>query len=388
MAKRNFQKRHSHGISPVGDPSVSWFNNRETFADADNDDEEDEAEDRDSKHRRSVSYDAADTLNQLCAARKPVDSDKMTAKISLDIKNVADETKEVSVKLSPQELQWLSLFHNRPSVHDTKGMEKWMTNIIDVSESAANTQTKQILNESPFLASLESRHPRQEQTEPMKEAITTQTAATASLDLALSADNASVKTSPLAPHEQQFQLQIPCANGANSCGGKSSTMPPVSTKDTHESSVLGIVSASKVDHMMLPPSLPKDHLVDVKSPMFQDCVDSFTGSTDKDPFKEGKQGHAVVNSLSLPFNAPDRNARPQTLADFAAKRVAEAASHVAVGDSLKPKELDAVDEEQSQASSVITHPALRRRRSVQDARQLMGLIKLSSLNEKEFDDIF
>jgi hypothetical protein len=385
VAKRNFQKRHSHGISPVGDPSASWFNNRDTFADGDNDDEDDETEDRDAKHRRSVSYDAADTLNQLCAARKPVAYEKMTAKNGLEVTKVADETKDVSVKLSPQELQWLSLFHNRPSVHDTKGMEKWMTSIIDVSESAANTQNKQTSDEPQFLASLETR-PRRQETDNMKEAATTQTAAPASLDVASSADNSSLKTSSMPPHQEQFQLQIPCATSANACGGTSSAMPRASTKETNESSVLGIASTAKVNHMMLPPSLPKDHMFELKSRTFPDCEDNLDGSATGDPLT--RQLDTVVNSLPSPFNAPDGTTRPQSLADYAARRVADASSHPAISDSAKPKEGDAVDEDQSQASSVITHPALRRRRSIQDARQLMGLIKLSSLNEKEFDDIF
>jgi hypothetical protein len=385
VAKRNFQKRHSHGISPVGDPTVSWANNRDTYAAGDNDDEEDEAEDRDGKHRRSVSYDAADTLNQLCAARKPAANDKTTLKNGVEVTKVADDMKAVSVKLSPQELEWLSLFHNRPSVHNTKGMEKWMTNIIDVSEAATNVQTKETGHDSTFLASLEKSYPRQEKPETTKGAVSTQTTATASLDVASSEENASVKTTPLPPHRQQMHIPGDTV-GTNPCGRMSRAMLHESTGDANESSVLGVVSASKVDHMMLPPRLPKDHPAELKSPMFPNCEDNLTGLSDKDPLKN--QLHIVANSLPSPFNAPDRNVRPQSLADFAAKRVAAAASHPTVSDSVRHKELEAVDEEQSQASSVITHPTLRRRRSVQDARQLLGLIKLSSLNEKEFDDIF
>jgi hypothetical protein len=45
-------------------------------------------------------------------------------------------------------------------------------------------------------------------------------------------------------------------------------------------------------------------------------------------------------------------------------------------------------EDESQTSSVATRQTVRRRQSVQDARKLMGLIKLSGLKEKDFDEIF
>ena len=98
---------------------------------------------------------------------------------------------------------------------------------------------------------------------------------------------------------------------------------------------------------------------------------------------------------------------PETLADYVAKKAAAAIARAGVAKQMTfcgnnsssnlsrngssnsvTGATDDDDSQKSQTSSVATRPNIRRRRSVQDARQLMGLIKLSGMNENHFDDMF
>jgi hypothetical protein len=40
----------------------------------------------------------------------------------------------MTIQLNPIEFQWLALFHNRPSMEDSEAMNRWMDNVIQLSE--------------------------------------------------------------------------------------------------------------------------------------------------------------------------------------------------------------------------------------------------------------
>jgi hypothetical protein len=423
VAKRNFQKRHSHGLIPVGDPILSVNDNRVTFAEETNEDDDAEAEaddsgDSDAKHRRSVSYDAADTLNQLSAPRKPAASDKMSVKNRGESSQLAAR----SMKLTPQEFQWLALFHSRPSVHDTQGMEKWMTSIIDVSESAsapAPPATARPLsapapsapgppetsapNPSLALNGVGMAHALPEsKNEPSSK---TPVASVPSVSLLVSKNQPSSQTaaasapsvSALSVGNPSAEATLPIATcdtaGANPVGGQLNASPLALTKTTSESCTLGAASLFKDDSAMLPPALPKNNSFEMKAPDENGYTTKVFSRFKEAPLNDTfpvdsieKQRTTAADSTRPSYNPLDDNDRPKTLADYVAKRRA-AAAFASGGKPAETKEFEVVEDE-SQASSVATRPGIRRRQSVQDARQLMGLIKLAGLDENELDELF
>eukprot|EP00546_Thalassionema_frauenfeldii_P001586 CAMPEP_0178937148 /NCGR_PEP_ID=MMETSP0786-20121207/25588_1 /TAXON_ID=186022 /ORGANISM="Thalassionema frauenfeldii, Strain CCMP 1798" /LENGTH=201 /DNA_ID=CAMNT_0020615671 /DNA_START=134 /DNA_END=739 /DNA_ORIENTATION=+ len=86
------------------------------------------------------------------------------------------------------------------------------------------------------------------------------------------------------------------------------------------------------------------------------------------------------------MNSPDNDEKD--IDEFSADPLAEKSEEGADEKSTLSRQSGNLLDEQSQQSSVTTRPGQQRRRSVQDARKLMGLIKLSGLKEDHFDDMF
>eukprot|EP00544_Gedaniella_sp_CCMP2646_P003683 CAMPEP_0202495796 /NCGR_PEP_ID=MMETSP1361-20130828/17786_1 /ASSEMBLY_ACC=CAM_ASM_000849 /TAXON_ID=210615 /ORGANISM="Staurosira complex sp., Strain CCMP2646" /LENGTH=350 /DNA_ID=CAMNT_0049126931 /DNA_START=37 /DNA_END=1089 /DNA_ORIENTATION=+ len=148
VAKRNFSKRHGHGLikptrggaaNSISSVSVATEN---TLAGT--------------KHRRSVSNDEyfpqenvppaqatvsptlSPTLSQPFASTASVSSasafQTVQSTTGAAIEEQDPNTGMMTIQLNPIEFQWLALFHNRPSMEDSEAMNRWMDNVIQLSE--------------------------------------------------------------------------------------------------------------------------------------------------------------------------------------------------------------------------------------------------------------
>lgn len=462
VAKRNFQKRHSHGLVPVGDPMLLASNmhrmggnqqqqqqhggnngNIDYGRSGQNNDEEQHG-----RHRRSVSYDAADTLNQLCATSatsedlKPEASSNSLHGNGLGHPGAPPQEKSPSISLSPKEYQWLALLHNRPSVHDTGGMEQWMTNIIDISErnAAAAAAAAASASQSTLPPSSSEAH----KTVSVAQALTTnkpeaypapspgahpdllalaQTITVAHNAEAQAMEKARAAAAAAAadpasamPSYESENNPSPTANSLD----RSSMLSDGGNTTTHDQPQNELtpaeLNASMFTRHVAPPAAapgPTSAAALAALPA-ADRANMFRASgpaTKPHPSKTLTFKDKLLASEAAADSGDDSSATklnddrtPDTLADYVAKKAAAAIARAGAAKQMtdfcsgsstshsnaKESETDINDDDsqRSQTSSVATRPNIRRRRSVQDARQLMGLIKLSGLNENDYDDIF
>lgn len=134
VAKRNFSKRHGHGlIKPTRGGAVNSISSvsvatENTLAGI--------------KHRRNVSNDeyfsqenvppgqATVSPTQSSTLSQPFTSTPLVSSIEEQDPN----TGMMTMQLNPIEFQWLALFHNRPSMEDSDAMNRWMDNVLQLSE--------------------------------------------------------------------------------------------------------------------------------------------------------------------------------------------------------------------------------------------------------------
>lgn len=146
VAKRNFTKRHGHGIvkpsrsgGGVSNAVALPVGTKNTLAGT--------------KHRRSVSYDTneyfyQEKLQQMAKSMMPPPQPQpptqavTTAVPALSSPlsststtcSVDSNTGIMKMQLNSTEFQWLALLHNRPPMEDTVAMNRWLENVLEVSE--------------------------------------------------------------------------------------------------------------------------------------------------------------------------------------------------------------------------------------------------------------
>ena len=68
---------------------------------------------------------------------------------------IEEHDTKMSVRLTPQELRWVSLLHNRPNTSDGEATEKWLESVLEVSEPSTTVQSPaakpSIQNQNYFL---------------------------------------------------------------------------------------------------------------------------------------------------------------------------------------------------------------------------------------------
>jgi hypothetical protein len=379
------------------------------------------------RHRRSVSYDAADTLNQLCATSGTDASDlKPEAAASQ-----AQQASAASIQLSSKEYQWLALLHNRPSVHDTGGMEEWMTNIIDISERTAAVAA------AAAAASAQARQQQQQPPAPAPAAPHPNLLALAqTITVANNAEaNAMEKSRAAATglkyaNDQEADIMGNSPGAASMLAQLGGGAPGNNMTPAQMNASMFSRQPQQAHHSNARPApmsaaaLAAAHANGTGRTMFPTSKPQYPSKPSNDntmaSFKEKLlASEAAVDSGDETSTTSNRqsNSRlddnPETLADYVAKKAAAAIARAGVAKQMANGDFcgnnnnsstnltrnssnnfitaaDSFDDDsqRSQSSSVATRPTIRRRRSVQNARQLMGLIKLSGMTENHYDDMF
>ena len=386
VAKRNFQKRHGHGLLPVGDPALSGAKLGEQGA------ENSDAEENDfpkggigiKKRKRSISYDAAETLNRL--ARK-----KNEHKEKLPGATVRQEAipSSVSMTLTPQEYQWLALLHMRPSIHDCEAMEKWMANVIEVSDKG----TTMIRN--PITAGLQFVSPSisSKNISDLSKSFIRNMNATRSL-LRASSQAGTGETEKNPPnvtvaerlHEQPAKALDEPSSTATELRIDLESFQKGDTKIismSDNSEVHGIDNAD--ESLIFPPPMAR-----IPKPRESTTTNTDIHLSAHDRHEEKIEEESQITHKSGDSRLAEMYSDDEALAEFLIQKAAVSAQSSLERAAEARASVGAVapGEDESQTSSVATRQTVRRRRSVQDARKLMGLIKLSGLKEKDFDEMF
>lgn len=172
VAKRNFSKRHGHGLIVPKTSRSSGITSSSNGAALAN------TTVSGNKHRRSMSYDATEyfyqeklqkmaeqlwlppqeeaaqptsavaVAPQLMTAGTPNQARVQTSNVSSKPTTMAptkghNENKGQSsggtmkMQLNPREFQWLALLHNRPSIQDTEATNQWMDKVLQLSEPSS-----------------------------------------------------------------------------------------------------------------------------------------------------------------------------------------------------------------------------------------------------------
>ena len=151
VAKRNFSKRHGHGLIK---PSRSGGGG---FAIAESTVPVMEVSMAGNKHRRSVSYDAAEyyyqeKLRKLAEHMMSPVQEQVQPTIasqpqlmpaaaveSATNMNPAPSTAGMKIQLNPTEFQWLALLHNRPPIEDTEATKSWVEKVMTLSQPSTTS---------------------------------------------------------------------------------------------------------------------------------------------------------------------------------------------------------------------------------------------------------
>lgn len=342
VAKRNFIKRHSHGLIPAGDPILVASQNASRASESLLEAKDDDYSEESNKRHRSVSYDAADTLNQLGSKRK---GGQLTSEKPLNSNASVKSMQDASSQLNVIEIQWLKLLYNRPSADDKEASEEWMSSILATAESAKKADASPLFlndDEDSIFHDESENHASKISVQDKQHAAQSQTVKsenqTVSTENEPTSSNVNGKESPPPTMEEFSQAQKVCSNSQN----ESEDEQPEPVTSTENSEMTLRTGSRKVNG--LAKSSPKD-----------------------------------MNSL-------DNNEKD--IDEFSADPLVDKSDEGADEKSTLSRQSGNLLDEQSQQSSVTTRPGQRRRRSVQDARKLMGLIKLSGLKEDHFDDMF
>jgi hypothetical protein len=93
---------------------------------------------RHQKRRRSLTFDAANTLKSLSQSSETQFRDcAQEATNGFVTSPILDTTKHHSVQLSSMEMNWIALLRRRPH-EDVSAMGRWMEDVINVSEPSSN----------------------------------------------------------------------------------------------------------------------------------------------------------------------------------------------------------------------------------------------------------
>jgi len=350
VAKRNFIKRHSHGLIPAGDPILVASQNANRASESLLESKDDDYSEESNKRHRSVSYDAADTLNQLGSKRKGGQS---TSEKPLNSNVSVKSMQIVSSQLNVIEIQWLKLLYNRPSADDKEASEEWMSSILTTAESAKKADVSplflnddkvsmEVSHEQSVFDDKNENHASKNSVQDKQHAVKSQAVKpenqTVSAENEPISSNVNGKESPPPTMEDFSQAQKDCSNGEN----ESEDEQPELVTSTENSEMTPRTGNGKLN---------------------------------------GEE-----KSSRKDMNSPDNDEKD--IDEFSADPLAEKSEEGADEKSTLSRQSGNLLDEQSQQSSVTTRPGQQRRRSVQDARKLMGLIKLSGLKEDHFDDMF
>lgn len=131
VAKRNFMKRHAHGI----------FSTSKELMDADAVSEDtptcifiEETFKNESDCKEQVLPSVRSEPHSLKRHRRVVSSDTKAAKESQNEIFSNCTAQSLSMQLSANELKWISLLRDRPETEDTASMSQWMQSVIHLSE--------------------------------------------------------------------------------------------------------------------------------------------------------------------------------------------------------------------------------------------------------------
>ena len=163
-------KRHSHGEDPPNEFPSTFLVMRQSLksppsqigdemnSETSSLDQEDSAHlqfYRNKKRRRSLTFDAADTLKSLCQASETRFEDCVGAASNGSVISppIINTTMHPSVQLSAVEMNWIDLLRRRPHTN-INAMGKWMEDVIKVSEPSNNrnyltSATRPSLKDSP-----------------------------------------------------------------------------------------------------------------------------------------------------------------------------------------------------------------------------------------------
>lgn len=267
-----------------------------------------------------------------------------------------------------------------------------MTNIIDTSERNSERSNPDVRTESVTPPT-----PPQEQAQfgvpPPIQPKVAETPAEAKPPLSAPApSHEQVQTiSSLPPPAAKMDNPAPASGFGLFMSSFASSQPSQPANQSTES------TASTEKNDMFPPPVPKTHL-EMKKPAPPPPPEDETGYETEQHSNAGndeqrKLSARAASAENPPTKEEEDKSPPQTLADYTSRKkqvAARAARLLNSSDNKETAEAAPAPEEddQSHSSSVLTRPQIRRRRSVQNARELMGLIKLSGMKENDFDEIF
>jgi hypothetical protein len=360
VAKRNFLKRHSHGLIGIADPSFADQANNASMLD--DDDEGPYEETSDSNRRRSLSFDAAESLNQLSSNQHELKSVQDVIRDLDSNKDLHHESMRDVVRLNKEELLWLSLYHERPSFQDMEAAKRWMEKVFDLVQSSTPLPGKEINNSEC-------------------ETVNSMAGSKTSLSSQAMVPNTQIgagKGNFSDSFDALIEASMKTMSGATGCNNNPNRIQENNDVNT---------SNDKTD---LTPGIFNFEQ--------NETVDKSTSNSSNFPRDMHDPSHPQIEDAPLlttygTLNQSDN--KPQTLAELILRR--KCASLINLHKTLDNRDsgggggggaTTAAEEEMSQTSSVVTRQSLRRRPSIQNARQLMGKIKLSGLNENEMDQIF
>jgi hypothetical protein len=312
----------------------------------------------DSIRRRSLSFDAAESLNQLSSNPNEQKTAQGIIRHFNGNREINNDTIQDLVRLNKQELRWLSLYHERPNFHDMEAAKRWMERVFDLVQSSKPSPGIDIGNSESEINN-----------------------ATANANIKPHAMNV---TTDIVVEKETFtdsfdalvEASMKTISSANS--GNDITLDRVLQQNDFNTSNNNGLAPGNFDS-------DSDKKIDSNSLN----IPSATQNPSHPPIE-------VAQLLSIHDNFHQSD-KPQTLADLIQRRKTMASNNI--HKTLEHKDSGgggggtasvaaATEEEMSQTSSVVTRQSIRRRPSIQNARQLMGKIKLSGLNENEMDHIF
>ena len=152
VAKRNFMKRHAHGI----------FSTSKELMDADSNEEDSPICSFVGETEKYISSSSEQgtilATRQSKGHRRVVSSDTRAAKESQNGTASPATSPNLAIQLNANEFKWVSLLHDRPETEDTASMSQWMETVIKLSEDvappdSASTPYSSVARVSPLVSS-------------------------------------------------------------------------------------------------------------------------------------------------------------------------------------------------------------------------------------------